>query len=123
MSRYSRDLYARLETGDRSLHRVRPVGHVRLATSPQRLDALRRASAWMHGFGVARARDLAPRSAGDVAPAATPTTCWPASTYPTRAAPIPVGVAASMAKGAKALGAQVIEGVTVTGVETNATAG
>ena len=51
-SRYSRDLYARLEAETGHSTGFRPVGHISLATTPQRQEALRREAAWMHGFGV-----------------------------------------------------------------------
>ena len=51
-SRYSRDLYARLEAETGHSTGFRAVGHLSLATSRARQDALRREAAWMHGFGV-----------------------------------------------------------------------
>ena len=51
-SRYSRDLYARLEAETGHSTGFRAVGHLSLATSRERQDALRREAAWMHGFGV-----------------------------------------------------------------------
>src|SRR5579871_383633 len=51
-SRYSRDLYARLEKETGHSTGFRPVGHLSLATTPERQAALRREAAWMHGFGV-----------------------------------------------------------------------
>lgn len=45
----------------------REVGHISLATTPQRQQALRRESAWMHGFGVEDVEisaRCAPRRAG-----------------------------------------------------------
>ena len=51
-SRYSRDLYARLEAETGHSTGFRAVGHISLATTPERQEALRREAAWMHGFGV-----------------------------------------------------------------------
>jgi glycine/D-amino acid oxidase-like deaminating enzyme len=51
-SRYSRDLYARLEAETGHSTGFRAVGHLSLATSPERQEAQRREAAWMHGFGV-----------------------------------------------------------------------
>jgi glycine/D-amino acid oxidase-like deaminating enzyme len=51
-SRYSRDLYARLEQETGHSTGFRAVGHISLATTPQRRAALRREADWMHGFGV-----------------------------------------------------------------------
>jgi 4-methylaminobutanoate oxidase (formaldehyde-forming) len=50
-SRYSRDLYARLEEETGHSTGYREVGHLSLATTPQRLEALRRSSAWQRGMG------------------------------------------------------------------------
>ena len=44
--------------------------------------------------------------------------CWPASTCPTRAAPIRSAWPPRWPRRAKALGARIVQGVTVTGVET-----
>ncbi|MEI6697878.1 MAG: FAD-dependent oxidoreductase [Mycobacteriaceae bacterium] len=116
-SRYSRDLYARLEEETGHSTGFNPVGHVSLATNPQRLDALRRSSAWMHGFGVAE-HEISARELQDMWPLLDTSDVLAGFYVPDEGRADPVGVATSMAKGAKALGARVIEGVTVTGVET-----
>ena len=52
MARYSRDLYARLEAETGHSTGFREVGHILLASTPERVEVLRRAGAWQHGFGV-----------------------------------------------------------------------
>ena len=116
-SRYSRDLYERLEAETGHSTGFNPVGHVSLATSPQRLDALRRSSAWMHGFGVAE-HEISARELQEMWPLLDTSDVLAGFYVPDEGRADPVGVATSMAKGAKALGARVFEGVTVTGVET-----
>jgi len=116
-SRYSRDLYERLEKETGHSTGFNPVGHVSLATSPRRLDALRRSSAWMHGFGVTE-HEISARELQDMWPLLDTSDVLAGFYVPDEGRADPVGVATSMAKGAKALGALVIEGVTVTGVET-----
>ena len=116
-SRYSRDLYARLEAETGHSTGFNPVGHVSLATNPQRLEALRRSSAWMHGMGVAE-HEISARELQDMWPLLQTDDVLAGFYVPDEGRADPVGVATSMAKGAKALGARVIEGVTVTGVET-----
>jgi len=116
-SRYSRDLYARLEEETGHSTGFNPVGHVSLATTPQRLEALRRSSAWMHGFGVAE-HEISARELQDMWPLLDTSDVLAGFYVPDEGRADPVGVATSMAKGAKALGARVIEGVAVTGVET-----
>ena len=66
-SRYSRDLYARLEAETGHSTGFRPVGHLSLATTPERQAALRREAAWMHGFGVRGRGDLSGRDEPAVA--------------------------------------------------------
>ena len=116
-SRYSRDLYARLEEETGHSTGFNPVGHVSLATTPQRLEALRRSSAWMHGFGVAE-HEISARELQEMWPLLDTSDVLAGFYVPDEGRADPVGVATSMAKGAKALGARIIEGVAVTGVET-----
>ncbi len=118
MSRYSRDLYARLEEETGHSTGFRPVGHVSVATNPQRLDALRRSSAWMHGFGVDE-HEISARELQDMWPLMDTSDVLAGFYVPDEGRADPVGVATSMAKGAKALGVRVVEGVSVAGVETS----
>src|SRR5436190_584411 len=116
-SRYSRDLYARLEAETGHSTGFRAVGHLSLATTRERQDALRRAAAWMHGFGV----EDTEISAAEVAamwPLARTDDVLSASYVADEGRADPVGVATSLAKGARQLGAAVIEGVAATGVQT-----
>lgn len=116
-SRYSRDLYARLEAETGHSTGFRPVGHISLATTPERQAALRREAAWMHGFGV----EDVEISAGELAqmwPLARTDDVLSAFYVADEGRADPVGVATSLAKGARQLGAQVIEGVAATGVRT-----
>jgi len=118
LSRYSRDLYARLEAETGHSTGFNPVGHVSLATNPRRLDALRRSSAWMHGFGVTE-HEITARELQDMWPLLETSDVLAGFYVPDEGRADPVGVATSMAKGAKALGARVVEGVRVGGVETD----
>ena len=114
-SRYSRDLYARLEAETGHSTGFRPVGHISLATTPQRQAALRREAAWMHGFGV-QDTEISPRELADMWPLARTDDVLSAFYVADEGRADPVGVATSLAKGARQLGARVIEGVTATGV-------
>jgi 4-methylaminobutanoate oxidase (formaldehyde-forming) len=116
-SRYSRDLYARLEAETGHSTGFRAVGHISLATTPQRQEALRREAAWMHGFGV----DDTEISAAEIA------ALWPLARtddvlsgfyVADEGRADPVGVATSLAKGARQRGVRIVEGVAATGVET-----
>jgi heterotetrameric sarcosine oxidase gamma subunit len=116
-SRYSRDLYSRLEQETGHSTGFRPVGHISLATSPRRQEALRREAAWMHGFGVEDV-EISPRELADRWPLARTDDVLSAFYVADEGRADPVGVATSLAKGARQLGVRVVEGVTATGVET-----
>ena len=116
-SRYSRDLYSRLEAETGHSTGFRAVGHISLATTPQRQEALRREAAWMHGFGV----EDAEISAAEIA------AMWPLARtddvlsgfyVADEGRADPVGVATSLAKGARQRGVRIVEGVAATGVQT-----
>ena len=116
-SRYSRDLYSRLEQETGHSTGFRPVGHISLATSPRRQEALRREAAWMRGFGVEDV-EISPRELADLWPLARTDDVLSAFYVADEGRADPVGVATSLAKGARQLGVRVVEGVTATGVET-----
>jgi heterotetrameric sarcosine oxidase gamma subunit len=114
-SRYSRDLYARLEAETGHSTGFREVGHLSLATSPERQAALRREAAWMHGFGV-QDTEISPRELARMWPLAKTDDVLSAFYVADEGRADPVGVATALAKGARQLGATVIEGVAATGV-------
>jgi 4-methylaminobutanoate oxidase (formaldehyde-forming) len=117
-SRYSRDLYARLEQETGHSTGFRPVGHISIATTPQRQEALRREADWMHGFGV---EDIE-ISAAEIAarwPLARTDDILSGFYVADEGRADPVGVATSLAKGARQLGVRIVEGVAATGVETH----
>ena len=116
-SRYSRDLYARLEEETGHSTGFRPVGHISLATSARRQEALRREAAWMHGFGVEDV-EISPRELADMWPLARTDDVLSAFYVADEGRADPVGVATSLAKGARQLGVRIVEGVAATGVET-----
>jgi glycine cleavage system aminomethyltransferase T/glycine/D-amino acid oxidase-like deaminating enzyme len=116
-SRYSRDLYSRLEAETGHSTGFRAVGHLSIATTPHRQEALRREALWMHGFGV----EDTEVSAAEIA------AMWPLARtddilsgfyVADEGRADPVGVATSLAKGARQLGVRIIEGVAATGVRT-----
>ena len=117
-SRYSRDLYARLEQETGHSTGFRPVGHISLATTPRRQEALRREAAWMAGFGV-EDTEISPRELADLWPLARTDDVLSAFYVADEGRADPVGVAMSLAKGARQLGVRVVEGVAATGVQTS----
>ena len=116
-SRYSRDLYARLEAETGHSTGFRPVGHLSLATNRERQDALRREAAWMHGFGV-EDTEISAAELAAMWPLARTDDVLSAFYVADEGRADPVGVATSLAKGARQLGVVVIEGVAATGVLT-----
>ncbi len=116
-SRYSRDLYARLEAETGHSTGFRAVGHISVATTPRRQAALRREAAWMHGFGV-EDTEISPRELADMWPLARTDDVLSAFYVADEGRADPVGVATSLAKGARLLGVRVVEGVAATGVQT-----
>ncbi len=116
-SRYSRDLYARLEAETGHSTGFRPVGHLSLATNRERQDALRREAAWMHGFGV-EDTEISASELAAMWPLARTDDVLSAFYVADEGRADPVGVATSLAKGARQLGVVVIEGVAATGVLT-----
>src|SRR6185312_1588167 len=114
-SRYSRDLYARLEAETGHSTGFRAVGHLSLATSRERQDALRREAAWMHGFGV-EDTEISPAEVAAMWPLARTDDVLSAFYVADEGRADPVGVATSLAKGARQLGVRVIEGVDAAGM-------
>jgi heterotetrameric sarcosine oxidase gamma subunit len=115
-SRYSRDLYSRLEQETGHSTGFRPVGHISIATTPKRQEALRREAQWMHGFGVDDT-EISPREVAEMWPLARTDDILSGFFVADEGRADPVGVATSLAKGARQLGVTIIEGVAATGVE------
>ena len=116
-SRYSRDLYTRLEQETGHSTGFRAVGHISLATTPQRREALRREAAWMRGFGVEDV-EISPGELAAMWPLARTGDVLSAFYVADEGRADPVGVATALAKGARQLGVRVVEGVAATGVQT-----
>ncbi len=116
-SRYSRDLYSRLEAETGHSTGFRAVGHISIATTPQRLEALRREAQWMHGFGVTDT-EISAREIADMWPLARTDDVLAGFYVADEGRADPVGVATSLAKGARQLGVRIVEGVAATGIET-----
>src|SRR5204862_5583336 len=111
-----RDLYARLEEETGHSTGYREVGHLSLATTPQRLEALRRSSAWQRGMGCNEV-EISAKELAAMWPLARTDDVLAAFYVADEGRADPVGVATSLAKGARQLGVRVIEGVAATGVQ------
>ena len=114
MSRYTTELLPRLtaETGQDTGFRT--IGHLHLATTPQRRETITREAAFAKAHGV-------PVEMVDAAevqrhwPAAKVDDILTAAWVPDEGRANPADVAQAYAKGARAAGARILEGVTVTG--------
>ena len=115
MTRYTRDQCTTLEAETGQATGYRPIGHIHLATSPQRLEGLRREAAFVRGYGV----DNQELSAAEFArhwPAAKTDDVLAAFYVPDEGRVNPADLTQAYARGSRMRGARIIEGVTVTGV-------
>jgi glycine cleavage system aminomethyltransferase T/glycine/D-amino acid oxidase-like deaminating enzyme len=117
MSRYSRDLYARLEAETGHSTGFREVGHISIASNPDRLESLRRTGAWMRGFGVPDT-EISPAELHEMWPLLRTDDVLAGFLVADEGRADPVGVATALAKGARSRGARIVNGVSATGVET-----
>ena len=105
MARYSRDLYTRLEAETGHSTGFREIGHLHLASTPQRLETLRRERAFQRGFGIDNV-EVSAAEVADLTPITRVDDVLAASYVADEGRADPVGVATALAKGARALGAQ-----------------
>jgi len=114
MCRYSRDLYERLEEQTGHATGFRPVGHLSVATTPARMQTLVRERDFQVGFGVPN-EIVGPAQIAELFPLAKVDDLIGGSYVADEGRADPVGVATSLAKGARMGGATIVEGVQVTG--------
>ena len=115
MSRYSRDLYERLEQETGLSTGFRAVGHISVATNPDRMDALRREAKFVHGFGV-EDHELSTVEIAALWPMLRTEDVVGGFYVADEGRADPVGVAMSLARGARTGGVTIVEGVPATGV-------
>ncbi len=115
MSRYTRDLCASLEAETGQATGFRPVGHCHLATSPRRLETLRREAAFVRMFGVDD-QELSAAEFAKLWPEAKTDDVLAAFYVPDEGRVNPADLTQAYAKGARIRGARIVEGVTVTGI-------
>jgi len=115
MSKYSRDLYARLgeETGQDT--GFRPVGYLQIASNPERVDKLRRVSDFARGFGIV-VEEVPPSEVKRMWPLFETSDVLAGFYTPDDGRANPVDVTVALAKGARMGGARILEGVRVTGI-------
>jgi heterotetrameric sarcosine oxidase gamma subunit len=115
MSRYSRDLYERLEQETGLSTGFRAVGHISVATNPDRMDALRREAKFVHGFGV-EDQELSTAEIAALWPMLRTEDVVGGFYVADEGRADPVDVAMSLARGARTRGVTIVEGVPATGV-------
>ena len=129
MRMYTRDLYSRLEAETGLATGFDPIGFVELAGEPDRLEEYRRVAAFNRFCGV-EVHEISPSEIADLFPLARTDDLLAGFYVPGDGRVNPVDATMSLAKGARQLGAQIVQGVTVqsvrsadgrvTGVDTDA---
>ena len=114
MSRYTRDLCVSLESETGQATGFRPIGHLHLATTPGRLEALRREAAFVRGHGVDN-QELSAHEFGRLWPEATTDDVLGAFYVADEGRVNPADLTMAYAKGARLGGARIVEGVTAIG--------
>ncbi len=115
MRLYTRDLYGRLEAETGLATGFSPIGFIELATEPDRLEEYRRVAAFNRYMGV----DVHEISAGEVAerfPMARTDDVLAGFLVEDDGKANPVDVTMSLAKAARRLGVNIVEGVPATGL-------
>ena len=117
MSRYTTELLPTLtaETGQDTGFRT--IGHLHLACTPQRLETVTREAIFAKAHGVP-VEMVGPEEVGRHWPSAKVDDILAAAWVPDEGRANPADVAQAYAKGARAAGAKIVEGVTVTGFTT-----
>jgi 4-methylaminobutanoate oxidase (formaldehyde-forming) len=117
MSRYTTELLPTLtaETGQDTGFRT--IGHLHLACTPQRLETVTREAIFAKAHGVP-VEMVGPDEVAKHWPAAKVDDILAAAWVPDEGRANPADVAQAYAKGARATGARILEGVTVTGFTT-----
>ncbi len=114
MRKYTRDLYARLEAETGLATGFKPVGFIEVAADEDRLEEYRRVAAFNRYCGV-DVQEISPREVGRMFPLARTDDILAGFYVAGDGRANPVDVTMSIAKGARMMGARIVEGVPVTG--------
>ncbi|ADU46951.1 FAD dependent oxidoreductase [Intrasporangium calvum DSM 43043] len=115
---YSRDLYARLEAETGQSTGFRPVGLIEAAADRDRLEEYRRVAAFQRHLGL-EVHEISPTEMAERFPWARTDDLLGGFFVPGDGRVNPVDLTMALAKGARALGVRVVEGVAVTDVLTS----
>jgi len=114
---YSRELYARLEDETGQSTGFRPVGLIEAAADEDRLEEYRRVAAFQRHLGL-EVHEISSREMSERFPWARTDDLLAGFYVPGDGRVNPVDLTVSLARGARQLGVRVVEGVTVTDVQT-----
>ncbi|HET9945498.1 MAG TPA: FAD-dependent oxidoreductase, partial [Actinomycetes bacterium] len=117
MNMYSVELYRRLQLGDTPPGWVE-CGGIRLASSPERMEEIRRQVAWATAFGL-DLREITAAEAHDLFPLMDPTGVVGAAYLPSDGHLDPSQLCYALANGARAKGVQVHPHTRVVGIDTD----
>ena len=115
LRKYSRDLYSRLEAETGQDTGFKPVGFIEVACEPDRLEEYRRVSAFDRLMGI-DVHEISPSQVKDLFPLARVDDVLAGFYVKEDGRADPVGVTMALAKGARQMGATLVEGVAVTDV-------
>ena len=120
MSEYTRRLYQCLEDETGLATGFMPIGHIHVATTPARLEAMKREQAFQRGFGL-ETELISAAEVAEMWPMARTDDIVGAIYNPNDGRANPVDVTMSLARGARERGARIVEGVGVDGLVRDAT--
>jgi 4-methylaminobutanoate oxidase (formaldehyde-forming) len=115
MSKYGIELYAKLEAETGLATGWKQCGSVNVARTPERMQVLHKQAALARSFGV-DVQVITPKEAGDLYPVMRTDDLQGAIWIPGDGKANPADLCMSLAKGARNRGAQLVEGMEVTGV-------
>ncbi len=117
LAKYTQELYSNLEEETGQATGFAHVGSINLATTPARLEELRRACSMARCFGV-EAVEISPKEIHERWPLAYAGDLLAGFYFPKDAKTNPIDTTLALAKGARKRGAEIFEGVKVIGVTT-----
>ncbi|MBL4918049.1 GcvT family protein [Szabonella alba] len=115
LAKYTADLYRGLEAETGLATGMRTVGSISVALTPERREELYRNASMARAFGVP-VEELSPSEVKDRYPHMNIEGVTAGVWLPTDGQGDPANIALALAKGARAKGAQIVEGVKVTGI-------
>ncbi len=115
MSRYTTKLIPELEAETGQSTGFRPIGHLHIATTPQRRESMRREAAFARGFGVPN-EEISAAEVQRHWPAIRADDILAGFWVPDEGRANPADLTQAYARGARMRGARIVEGVTVTGI-------